>query len=178
MNTWLEHVERWRDCTRCPLHTQRDNIVLARGVTPCDVLFIGEAPGTSEDALGLPFVGPAGHLLDEIIGLALPAGTRYAMTNLVACFPAEAKARGDNEPDHSEIVACGPRLREFMGIADPRIIVCVGSLATEYVTWDRTRGRCDVVHPAHILRMPLAQKQMASQKVVATLRNAVADMLK
>src|SRR3954471_2435855 len=99
MTTWLEHVARWRDCTRCPLSQQRSNIVLARGQVPCDVLFVGEAPGASEDALAQPFCGPAGHLLDQIVERALPPIVSYAMTNLVCCFPREAKAQGDNEPE-------------------------------------------------------------------------------
>jgi uracil-DNA glycosylase len=68
---WSAHVDDWKDCTRCPLHTVRSNVVLARGSIPCDILFVGEAPGRSEDALGKPFVGPAGILLDEMIEDAL-----------------------------------------------------------------------------------------------------------
>lgn len=193
--TWLEHVNKWKDCTRCPLHQQRDQIVLARGQVPCTVLFIGEAPGASENALGTPFVGPAGHLLDQIIERALPQITSYALTNLVACFPAEAKGRGDNEPQHSEIMQCQPRLVEFVRIAKPRLVVLVGSLAKEYVhgasqfrldrqpkqpEWipeDKRLEFCEVYHPAFILRMPLAQKQMAVQKTIVVLRNAVQDVL-
>src|SRR4051812_28157858 len=103
MTTWLQHVQRWKDCQRCPLGQQRGRICLTRackagdqpgaygGRLPCDVLFIGEAPGSSEDALGLPFVGPAGDLLDQIKQRALPPETSCAFTNLVACYPREAK---------------------------------------------------------------------------------------
>lgn len=199
MSAWTNHVARWRDCTKCPLCEQRTNIVLARGQVPCDVLFIGEAPGASEDALGLPFVGPAGKLLDSdeknrpgIIQRSLPCHLEWdakvvrhkwvmeipiAFSNLVACFPAEAKASGDNEPSHREILACRPRLEEFVALAQPKLIVCVGGLATGYVALDPTRGRCDITHPAAILRMPLAQKQMAVQKVVVQLRRAVEDIV-
>jgi DNA polymerase len=178
----LEHVARWRDCTACPLSQQRSNIVLARGQVPCEVLFIGEAPGASEDALGLPFVGPAGHLLDQIVDRALLQGTRYALTNLVCCFPRDAKAEGYNEPEHSEILACRPRLVEFIRLAKPKLVVCVGSLAWQYVEHDAygmVLGAhvIQIVHPAAILRMPLAQKQMAVQKAVVVLRNAVEDVL-
>lgn len=187
LTPWQIFVERWRDCQLCPLTCQRDNIVLARagvaggpttgGSLPCDVLLIGEAPGVSEDASGLPFWGPAGDLLQQMVERALPPGTTYAMTNLVACFPREAKERGDNEPEYSEILACKPRLLEFIEVVRPKLICCVGSLASEYVTWDRSRGRCDIVHPAAILRMPLAQKQMAAQRCIVTIRNAVVDWL-
>ena len=178
MSAWTDHVVRWKDCTACPLSQQRTNIVLARGQVPCTVCFIGEAPGASEDALGQPFVGPAGHLMDQIIERALPPTVTYALTNLVCCYPAEAKARGDNEPEHDEILACRPRLEEFISISKPRLIVRVGSLATEYVANINREARVvNVVHPAAILRMPLVQKQMAVQRAVIILRNVVADML-
>jgi uracil-DNA glycosylase len=144
---------------------------------PADVVFIGEAPGASEDALGLPFVGPAGHLHDQIIERALPSTMRYVLTNLVCCFPREAKSRGENEPEHKEIMACQPRLVEFVNIAQPRLIVCVGALAAQYIDHRDTVTCCDIVHPAAILRMPLAQKQMAAQKAIVVLRCAVDSVL-
>lgn len=176
MSAWTDHVARWKDCTKCPLAQQRDRICLGRGTVPCDVLFIGEAPGASEDALGKPFMGPAGHLLDQMIGQSLPPGVSHAMTNLVACFPRDAKLRGDNEPEHGEILDCRPRLVEFINLAQPRLIVCVGVLATAYIHGN-TGPRVSIDHPAWILRMPLAQKNMAVQRNVVVLRCAVEDML-
>lgn len=67
ISLYSAHVERWKSCQRCALGRTRDKIVLAKGRLPCDVLFVGEAPGESEDVIGLPFVGPAGRLLDEMI---------------------------------------------------------------------------------------------------------------
>lgn len=174
--TWTGHVNKWKDCKLCPLGGQRDRIVLARGTVPCDVLFIGEAPGASEDAIGLPFVGPAGSLQDSIIEQALPR-TSYALTNLVACLPREAKLAGYNEPDASEIRACRTRLVEFINLASPKLIVRVGILASTWVQDRLGIQFVDIVHPAAILRMPLAQRQMAIQKSVVILRNAVEDMV-
>ena len=179
MTTWLEHVAQWRDCQACPLGGQRDRICLARGTLPADVLFIGEAPGVSEDALGQPFVGPAGQLLDRIIARALPAGIALAWTNLVACFPREAKAAGDNEPERGEILACRSRLIEFVNIAQPRLIVRVGKLATAYCNFDGRVPYADVMHPAWILRRPLAAQHGDMNKCVVTIRTAwaaVADL--
>lgn len=181
MTTWLEHVARWKDCTRCPLAQQRSNIVIARGQVPCDVLFVGEAPGSSEDALGLPFVGPAGKLLDQIIAQSVPADVPYVLTNLVCCFPAEAKARGDNEPEVSEIEACRPRLVEFIELARPKLVVRVGRLAQDFCEHD-SYGKilgaevCDIDHPAYILRMPLVQRGYAVMRAGINLRNAVAGI--
>lgn len=177
MVTWNEHVEKWKDCQACGLCNQRFRICLARGTLPCDVLFIGEAPGASEDAIGQPFVGPAGNLLNQVIDRALPQGTVYAMTNLVCCFPAEAKARGDNEPSDDEIRACEPRLIEFVNIARPRLIVCVGRLSERWIDHNDTVPCVDIDHPAYILRMPLAQKNMATQRCIVKLRNAVMDVM-
>src|SRR5207244_4450732 len=136
MSAWTDHVARWKDCTACPLCQQRDRIVLARGQVPCDVVFVGEAPGASEDVLGQPFVGPAGRLLDQIIERALPAGARFALTNLVACFPREAKARGENMPEVKEILACRPRLLEFIDLCRPKLVVRVGREAGDWVDHD------------------------------------------
>lgn len=179
MSAWTDHVHRWRDCQLCPLCHQRDRICLARGTVPCDVLFIGQAPGASEDARGRPFDGPAGNLLDQIIGRALPPEVTYALTNLVCCFPRNAKAEGSEEPEYNEILSCRPRLIEFVNIAQPRLIVCVGALAAEYVDHSDTVRCIDIIHPAAILRkdMPQAQKNMAAQRAIVILRNAVEDML-
>lgn len=197
MSAWTDHVKNWKDCIRCPLGQQRDRICLARGSVPCDVLFVGEAPGASEDAIGLPFVGPAGRLLDQIVDRAIgstlikgpvgyngvglmddPKPVTTAFTNLVACFPAEAKAEGINEPHMSEIKACRERLVEFVNTAQPRLIVCVGALASEHVDHGDTVPCVDIVHPAFILaRLPLAQKQMAVQREIVRLRCAVEKML-
>jgi DNA polymerase len=156
------------------------------------VLFVGEAPGASEDALGEPFVGPAGQLLDNesaknpgIVQCALPAWVRRAFTNLVCCFPREAKDRGDNEPQDEEIMACRPRLHEFISkVAQPKLIVCVGQLASNYIGQHDAYGKVlgakviEIVHPAFILRsMPLVQKQMAVQKSIIQIRSAASEVL-
>lgn len=179
--TWQSHVERWRNCQECDLCTQRGRVVLARGDIPCDLLFIGEAPGESEDVRGVPFWGPAGQLLDQIVRAALAdyRHLRVAFTNLVACFPAEAKRRGDNEPELAEIKACATRLREFVELCQPKLIVAVGALANEFLpyavgrpgeryTWEH------ITHPAAIKRMPIIQQDMAARRCVSIIQEAIA----
>ena len=156
---------------------QRDRICLARGEVPCDMLFVGEAPGMSEDAIGLPFVGPAGQLLDQIIERSLPSGTTHTMTNLVACFPRDAKTQGINEPERGEVLECRQRLIEFVNIAQPQLIVRVGKMAVQYLGFDLSVPVVDIDHPAYILRMPLVQRQMAVQRCVVHLRNTCEDVL-
>jgi uracil-DNA glycosylase family 4 len=186
------HVERWRHCTLCPLGVQRTNIVLARGQVPCDVLFVGEAPGVSEDVLGQPFVGEAGHELDgwitqadqaryddhEIWNASTPP--RIAFTNLVACFPREAKARGDNEPTIKEISACTHRLVEFVQLCKPRGVVLVGKLADKCFP-NECRRTVDVLvsimHPAFVLREKnLNQKANLVRSAVLTLKYVLEEL--
>lgn len=189
MTTWLEHVNKWKDCQRCPLGQQRDRICFARaclagdppgsygGSLPADVCLIGEAPGISEDASGLPFYGPAGDLLSRIVTAALPADVPVIYTNLVLCFPREAKLRGDNEPERSEILECRPRLIEFVNLVQPKLVVCVGSLADQFI---RPIGKTEllhIIHPAHILKMPPAKKPFEVQKCVVQIRNAYEEVV-
>lgn len=188
MSDWLQHVHTWEHCQRCPLAQQRSQVCLARSEwpagsavpnlrLPCDVLFVGEAPGMSEDATGYPFVGPAGQLLDSIVKRALPQGVAAVFTNLVACYPRQAKERGDNEPERGEVLECRQRLVEFVNLAQPRLMVRVGKMAVRYLNFDYEVPYADIDHPAHILRMPLAQRQMAVQRCIVHLHNAWDDVL-
>jgi DNA polymerase len=195
------HVKNWKDCQRCELGCQRDKIVLARGVVPCDVLFIGEAPGASEDVIGQPFVGPAGKLLDHLVNRAgfnevvcpepfliteknLPRPmVRVAFTNLVACFPKEQKASGDNEPPEKAIKACRNRLAQFIKVCQPQLVVCVGKLSSKWVQTFRAGLGLDevklvhIVHPAGILRANEAQQGLMRQRVMVQLANALQQLV-
>lgn len=197
MTPYQEHYAKWSGCTACELHKGRGKIVLARGKVPCDILFIGEAPGESEDALGVPFIGPAGKLLDQIISKSgIESLYRIAFTNLVACFPEEQKRDGTNAPPDKCIRACEQRLKEFVRIAQPKVIVNVGDLAhrastnggqarfAEYAEdgspyWleGKLMHFIDIVHPAAILRANLAQRGLMKQRCIVTLTNQIADKL-
>lgn len=182
LSTYQQHVARWRDCTRCGLHEVRTRVVLARGTIPCDVLFIGEAPGESEDVIGRPFVGPAGRQLDQIVQMAFEGdpNVRTAFTNIVACIPIHGD--GKDQPEVDEIEACRPRLEEIIALARPRLIVAVGKMSKEwtepgYKTSPRLPDPApefaEIVHPAAILRAPWVQKSLMVKRAVVTLRNAV-----
>lgn len=186
LTPWQAHVDGWKDCTRCGLHRTRSSVVLARGSVPCDVVFVGEAPGRSEDALGKPFIGPAGAMLDGIVAEAF-VGTalRVAFTNLVACIPIDPDdvdaPGGVGEPPDDAIAACAPRLVEFVRLARPRLIVRVGRHAQHWLSsghrgavklgWDGPF--VDLLHPAAILRMPHAQQDHQRRRAVVVLRSAV-----
>ena len=198
LSPFQRHVEAWRGCTRCTLHHGRRNVVLARGRLPCDVLLIGEAPGKSEDALGQPFVGPAGHLLDEIVAEALEEQNalraeigggplRVGMTNLVACVPKGEDGEKLSEPDADEIKRCRPRLVELVRMSKPRFIVLVGSLPRKHITGQAMFDPVDwladgefirfigIDHPAFILRANFAQRGLLIQKAVVTIRSSLAE---
>jgi DNA polymerase len=185
MTRFQLHVRDWLDCTRCESHLTRKHVVLARGDLPCDVLFVGEAPGESEDVIGRPFCGPAGKLLDKIIGNSCyrgpdEPGLSIALTNLVGCIPREDGKKA-GEPDHECIMTCRPRLEELIRIAQPRLIVRVGKLAKEYLDQGYKHSvkvpegitMIDIIHPSAILRANIAQRGLLVQKAVVTLSNAL-----
>jgi len=154
-----DHFAKWSNCTDCKLHQTRTKPCLAKGCTPCDFLFLGEAPSQSDDIRGLPFTGPAGNLLKAIINTALHEHKKdfdlqptYAITNLVACVPNHPKENievgGTRQPYQTEVEACSPRLEEFINICKPKGIVYIGDFATTYLTMLPT---IKLVHPARIL---------------------------
>ena len=185
MSPYQLHVQNWKDCTRCGLCDGRLKVVLARGKVPCDVLFVGEAPGESENVIGQPFVGPAGKLLDSIIVRAIIGhNVTYALTNLVACIPRDDSGTKTSEPDSEAIKACAPRLVEFIKLCNPELIVRVGKLAQDYLTpgykhsikLEREYKFADITHPAAIIRANVAQQTMAIQRCVVTIANAVKNL--
>lgn len=183
MTPFQKHVKQWSNCQLCDLCEKRDKVVLCRGKLPCDVLFVGEAPGPSEDAIGLPFVGPAGHLLDEMINDAcysqmesVPYILRMAFTNLVACIPKDENNQKFLEPPEYAIDACSPRLEEIIRLANPKLIVLVGKLAKKHIAGYRMPDSVDraveIIHPAAILRADVAQRSLAIKRTIVTLADA------
>jgi uracil-DNA glycosylase family 4 len=181
------HVEQWKDCQRCKLAETRNKVVISRGKVPCDILLLGEGPGASEDVLGKPFVGPAGQLLDEVIRRAcrgLNWEPRFAFTNLVCCIPLDDEGDKTAEPEDECVLACQPRLKEFIEIANPRLIVCVGKLAEDWtspgykyaVKFASHIHRIRIDHPAYLLRLNVAQKGLKIQTNIVDLRNALEDL--
>lgn len=172
---YQKHVKQWQYCQRCPLGSVRNRIVLARGKIPADIIFLGEAPGDSEDVLGIPFCGPAGHLLDDIIRQTIPPNLRLLFSNLVACFPREQKEAGINEPPKEAIEACMPRVHDLLAIAKPKLLILVGQLAEKWeakrIKW--TGPKAGIIHPAAILRMDISQKGLAIQRAAVQLSEAV-----
>jgi len=167
--SYATHKRKWSKCKKCLLCKVRHKIILGRGHIPCDILFIGEAPGVSEDRLGRPFVGPAGKLLDRIIAEALPEA-RVAFTNLIACIPKDQDGKME-EPPLKSVKRCRSRLDEFVHLAKPQLIVCIGKLAAKHYNQVNV-PQVSIVHPAAILRAEPYQKGFAIQETVVTLIDA------
>jgi len=195
------HVAKYRKGCGSEMCSGVKHIVFARGTIPCDVLFIGEAPGESEDVCGQPFRGPAGKLLDHMIAMSgiadwsVGAGAitetdvsdgerlRLAFGNIVNCVPRDG-AHKASEPTKDQILQCSGRLQEFIKICDPKLIICVGKLAAKWL--DQDQNDCikihkaipmaEVHHPAYILRSTFASQGLLRQTVVATLRSAVEEV--
>ena len=172
MTPYQRHCKRWKECKRCLLCRERKRVVLARGKIPADVLFVGEAPGASEDVLGKPFIGPAGKLLDRIIEHGIDGQADYALTNLVACIPKE-QGNKMGEPPEAAIEACRPRLKAFIRLCEPKVVVAVGKLAKTHLG---DLADVSIVHPAAILRMDPAQKGLAIHRCVVTIADAIVDL--
>jgi uracil-DNA glycosylase len=171
---------QWIECKQCPLHLTRQHVVLARGRVPCDVLFTGEAPGSSEDLIGKPFVGPAGRLLDTIIAQAMPAHLTYALTNVVCCIPLGDDGHKTAEPEPAHIKACRPRLDQFIALCRPKMVVCVGSLAAKWLMPKKETVLpykvAEILHPSYIIHQSIAQRGLLVQRTTVTLANAVEDL--
>jgi DNA polymerase len=160
----LERIEQEvRSCTKCRLHETRTQGVFARGRADSDLMIIGEGPGADEDREGIPFVGRAGKLLDEMIeSMGLERDEVY-ITNIVKSRPPK-----NRDPRTDEIEACWPYLERQIELVDPTVIVTLGKPASNTLLGRNSamgdmRGRwfsyegvpvLPTYHPAYLLRQP------------------------
>jgi len=159
---------RARVCTRCPqLAETRRNVVFGAGNADAELMFVGEAPGASEDEQGLPFVGRAGKLLDTLLGEIGLAREDVFIANTLKCRPP-----GNRDPLPLELANCREYLDLQVGLIQPRVICSLGNFATKLLREDQTgitrlHGRAEplalgrravwlypVYHPAAALRTP------------------------
>jgi DNA polymerase len=136
-NLLTQIIDRqWSDCNRCPLGETAFSHVLYEIPNPDEpvhVLFVGEAPGASEDTLGRPFIGEAGRLLRAAIAAADPSGIHWGLSNVLACRPP-----ANRDPLPREQAACAGRLRSLIEITQPVAVVALGRIASE---WFQEYGR-------------------------------------
>ncbi|HET9981354.1 MAG TPA: uracil-DNA glycosylase [Ktedonobacterales bacterium] len=110
-----------RVCTKCDLCLNTKNGVPGEGSPHAEVLFIGEAPGFNEDRQGRPFVGPAGHFLNELLGAVGLDRSTVFITNVVKHRPPE-----NRDPLPDEIAACSDYLTRQIAALNPKVIVTLG----------------------------------------------------
>lgn len=115
-------------CRRCPLCDGRTQMVFGVGNPHARVMFIGEAPGKNEDLQGEPFVGAAGHYLNELLGCAGLRREDVFIANVLKCRPP-----GNRDPRPEEIQTCTPYLREQTRTIDPEVLVTLGKFSTQFV---------------------------------------------
>jgi uracil-DNA glycosylase family 4 len=155
------------DCTRCRLHQGRTNLVFGIGNPKAELMFIGEGPGRDEDLQGEPFVGRAGQLLTRIIEAMGYKREQVYIANIVKCRPPNNRA-----PAPDEAATCIPFLHNQVEIIGPKVIVCLGSIAVQFLlqtdqkisrirgTWQEWNGIpvMPTYHPAFLLRNPNMKK--------------------
>jgi uracil-DNA glycosylase len=152
------------DCTRCPLaYAGRRNIVFGDGSPAARLMFVGEGPGADEDAQGVPFVGKAGQLLNNMIAAMGLQREEVYIANIVKCRPP-----GNRVPEPIEANTCSQFLLRQIDVVRPEVIVALGATAAMYLLgvkqslsslrghWHTCRGAKLVVtyHPAFLLRDP------------------------
>ena len=154
-------------CTKCPLHKTRTWTVPGQGAPAPEIMFIGEAPGESEDAQGLAFVGRAGQLLTKMIQAMGYTREEVFIGNILKCRPPENRT-----PLPDEIEICLPYLKAQLALLKPKVIVALGATAVRGllnidVGITRLRGKwlsyegidlMPTFHPSYLLRNPAAKK--------------------
>ncbi len=161
------------NCTKCPLHETRAKTVFGAGNADAELMFVGEAPGAEEDRQGLPFVGRAGQLLNQLLEEIGLSREQVFIANVLKSRPP-----GNRDPQPLEIEACKPYLFEQVRLIEPRVVCTLGNFATKLLSGSpvgitRVRGTPQVhelggrtvfllplLHPAAALRTPAMKEQL------------------
>lgn len=158
---WTALESECKNCAGCGLCSTRRNIVFGTGNTQAEVMLIGEGPGEQEDIQAIPFVGPAGKLLDDMLEMIDLDRSKVYIANIVKCRPPN-----NRDPKPEEQQACRPWLDRQIGLLEPKLIVCLGRIAAtslikedfritrEHGRWFDVYGRriMATYHPSALLR--------------------------
>lgn len=121
-----------RGCARCAeLAATRTSVVFGAGNADAELMFVGEAPGANEDLQGLPFVGAAGKLLEQLLGEIGLSRSEVFIANVLKCRPP-----GNRDPQSGEIDNCRPYLIRQVELIEPRVICTLGNFATKLLRGD------------------------------------------
>lgn len=171
-------------CRKCGLCETRTNVVFGTGPKTAEVMLIAEGPGKNEDDQGLPFVGRSGKLLDQYPeSIDLDRNKNIFIANIVKCRPPQ-----NRDPLPTESEACMPWLREQFKLLQPKIVVCLGRIASqrmirtdfsvtkEHGTFVQKNGVwfMGTFHPAALLRQ--AQNKPAAFADFAALREKIHEV--
>ena len=121
MNNLDEVALLVRSCTDCPLHHDRTNAVPGEGPADAELMFIGEGPGFQEDKQGRPFVGAAGHFLEELLASIGSSREKVFIANMIKCRPPQ-----NRDPSPVEMTACSKYLDRQIELVNPKLIVTLG----------------------------------------------------
>jgi len=184
-----------KSCQNCDLWRNATQTVFGRGPVPADLMLVGEQPGDQEDLSGEPFVGAAGRVLAEALGLAGIDASHVYITNTVKHFKwtPKGKRRIHEKPNREEILACRMWLEGEIKHVHPRALVALGAtaanaLAGPTIRVTRDRGRLIdsplaemltvTVHPSSILRAPTDEGRREAMKLFVADLKQIARRLK
>jgi DNA polymerase len=169
MLNWDELEKECYECKKCELYKERNNVVIGAGNRNADLMIISEGPGKQEDLTGKLFVGKSGQLLDKILESVNLSREEIYIANIVKCRPPN-----NRDPIEKEKQACLPYLRNQFSLIQPKIIVCLGRVASqaiidksfritkEHGVWIE-RKNCSIIgtyHPAALLRDPSKKREV------------------
>ena len=158
---WAALEQTCLGCRNCDLCQTRHNVVFGVGNRNSKLMLIGEGPGEQEDLQGIPFVGPAGKLLDDMLSIIDVTRENCYIANIVKCRPPR-----NRDPLPQEQQVCYPYLENQIALIDPKIIVCLGRIAGQKIMsqelritvdhgrWQHKGGRwyMALYHPSALLR--------------------------
>jgi uracil-DNA glycosylase family 4 len=169
----VELFKEVQRCEKCPLHETRTKVVFGAGNADADLMFVGEAPGAEEDRQGLPFVGRAGQLLNQLLEEIGLSREEVFIANVLKNRPP-----GNRDPQPLEIQACEPWLAQQVRLIEPRVVCTLGNFSTKLLSGSPTgitkvRGTPQVhelggrmvyllplFHPAAALRTPAVKETL------------------
>ena len=184
MQDWETLEKTCMTCRGCGLCETRHNVVFGVGNRTADIMFVGEGPGEQEDLQGIPFVGPAGKLLDDMLSIIDIDRSSCYIANIVKCRPPR-----NRDPKEDEQDACIGYLRRQMELVKPKVVVCLGRIAAmrlidpeyritrQHGSWVQRDGiwMTAMFHPSALLRDVMKRPEtfddlMAIRKKLAEVR--------
>lgn len=174
-----EYKLKYDGCTRCPLYNQSHSYVYVRGILPSSILFVGEAPGVVEDTCGYPFTGPAGRFLDHLLAQVwdrLSYEVPSAFANILCCVPYDEDNVKVRPPEKEEAKACKPHLVDLWELAEPKLVVTLGTVAKKFLPREMQGSHLNLTHPSYFIRKGLGINDVPCKRFILTLEKQIKEM--